>query len=535
MHLESPLTITAAPTLEGTLSHTPQVLLAKLAKACSLPVSALATLTVHSCSNPLYNSILEYAALCPSQVSDVPNALAVVDYEPDKGDSSDDDGSDDSSRPSAGVGLKQRRYPIPKFKYSLGQTTLLWPPPPTATVEHIIAQRETKRQKNQNRKPSNSPSDVKQAPISDVLSDKLESVAINDGNEKEENEKETENEKEKDRPSRTIHLFHYSMGQPGITDNNQMITYREILLVTVEPNEVLREFAKEVIQWASDKDFVESDGSKFKLMRFKTNNCGEGWWQTEGMKRARPPSSVILPNGQIDVILEDIRKFVKIETKKWYLSHGLPHRRSYLFYGPPGTGKTSTIRAIASVFRLSCCFLSMTTANFSNQVLGDALSQIPPNALIVLEDVDALFNEDRKNEQSNNLTFSGLLNALDGLISADGVITVMTTNHIEKLDKALIRGGRVDRRFLFSKPTHEQIKSVFKSFYPDAAEDKAAKFLRTVLDRPNGEEVRSIATLQQLFIDQRENTADECIAAVPTFFESHFPSSAHSARASLYN
>ena len=42
------------------------------------------------------------------------------------------------------------------------------------------------------------------------------------------------------------------------------------------------------------------------------------------------------------------------------------------------------------------------------------------------------------------VTFSGLLNALDGVASSEERIIFMTTNHLEHLDNALIRPGRVD-------------------------------------------------------------------------------------------
>jgi mitochondrial chaperone BCS1 len=171
---------------------------------------------------------------------------------------------------------------------------------------------------------------------------------------------------------------------------------------------------------------------------------------------------------------------------------------------------------------MNCCFLSTTCKSFSNQTMGDALAQIPENALLVLEDVDSLFNEDRKNEDGS-LTFSGMLNALDGFLSTDGVLTVMTTNHADRLDAALTRGGRVDRRFNFAKPVPSQIAALFRTFYPDAASGLAEEFARIVFGRPEGDAARSIATLQQLFIAQRRASPEECIACVPAFFEMYFP------------
>jgi len=74
--------------------------------------------------------------------------------------------------------------------------------------------------------------------------------------------------------------------------------------------------------------------------------------------------------------------------------------------------------------------------------MGDA----PDRSLILLEDVDAAFvqRDSVQSKKSGGLTFSGFLNALDGVRSKDGTIVIMTTNHRERLDPALIRPGRCD-------------------------------------------------------------------------------------------
>lgn len=47
------------------------------------------------------------------------------------------------------------------------------------------------------------------------------------------------------------------------------------------------------------------------------------------------------------------------------------------------------------------------------------------------------------------LSLSGLLNPLNGVSSTEGRVLITTTNHIESLDRALIRPGRVDKKALF--------------------------------------------------------------------------------------
>ena len=64
-----------------------------------------------------------------------------------------------------------------------------------------------------------------------------------------------------------------------------------------------------------------------------------------------------------------------------------------------------------------------------------------------------------------NISFSGLLNALDVVSNPDGQIFVLTTNFRENLDSALIRNCRVDLHVHFSHATSEQIEQLFLQFY----------------------------------------------------------------------
>ena len=67
------------------------------------------------------------------------------------------------------------------------------------------------------------------------------------------------------------------------------------------------------------------------------------------------------------------------------------------------------------------------------------------------------------------LTFSGLLNALDGVASTEARIVFMTTNHVDRLDPALIRPGRVDMK-------EYVLTQMFKRFYPGQATSLAETF-----------------------------------------------------------
>lgn len=221
-----------------------------------------------------------------------------------------------------------------------------------------------------------------------------------------------------------------------------------------------------------------------------------------------------------NALTSDIEHFLAPKTRKWYRTHGLPYRRSYLFYGPPGTGKTSLIRSCAGKYRFNLAFFALTNKNFSNQALNEAFRNVPNNCAIVIEDFDRLF-VDRENVEAGEVTFSSFLNALDGFCSTDQCIVFLTTNDLEKMyrqDPALLRAGRVDRRFKFEPPTPGIIQNMFLSFYPDADRDLATNFANLIFDRKEDEAI-SIATLQELFIYCEGKSATACVGCIDEFFD----------------
>jgi chaperone BCS1 len=101
------------------------------------------------------------------------------------------------------------------------------------------------------------------------------------------------------------------------------------------------------------------------------------------------------------------------------------------------------------------------------------------------------------------LTFSGLLNALDGVASSEERILFMTTNHIDRLDPALIRPGRVDVKQLIDWATDDQIKRMFQRFYPDTG-DAAQEFVDSIRKGAISKHL-STAQLQGHFVLYRDD------------------------------
>ncbi|GLT82761.1 hypothetical protein SLE2022_011070 [Rubroshorea leprosula] len=149
------------------------------------------------------------------------------------------------------------------------------------------------------------------------------------------------------------------------------------------------------------------------------------------------------------MIIDDLERFVR--RRKFYKKVGKAWKRGYLLYGPPGTGKSSLIAAMANYLKFDIYDLELASI-YSNSGLRNVLLSTPNRSILVIEDIDCSIQvQDRENhldiDNSNGrLTLSGILNSIDGLWSScgDEKIIVLTTNHKDRLDSALLRPGRMD-------------------------------------------------------------------------------------------
>lgn len=159
-------------------------------------------------------------------------------------------------------------------------------------------------------------------------------------------------------------------------------------------------------------------------------------------------------------LIADIENFVG--RKEFYQDRGINYKRSYLFYGRGGTGKSSLATAIAQHLRYDLYVINLAsiTSDGALQVLGWHISN---RSVILLEDIDCIL-EDRE-VKNDRLNFSTVLNFLDGLYAPSDCIFVLTTNHPDKLDPALIRKGRVDFALEIDYPSATQVRAYLLDFY----------------------------------------------------------------------
>ncbi|KAI0112473.1 BCS1 N terminal-domain-containing protein [Nemania sp. FL0031] len=257
---------------------------------------------------------------------------------------------------------------------------------------------------------------------------------------------------------------------------------------------------KELLLEARQK-YMERDQHKTQIYRGTTKPLSsDPTWQRCMSRATRPFSTVIINEKTKKELISDVTDYLNPATQRWYANRGIPYRRGYLLYGPPGTGKSSLSLALAGFFKMRIYIVSLSSVNANEEMLGNLFAALPRQCVVLLEDIDSAGlthtreettrSKKRRAEDSDSdsddsdepgrtsrgnsktsksgngrLSLSGLLNILDGVASQEGRILIMTTNHIEKLDKALIRPGRVDMTIEFGLADEYMSANIFRNIF----------------------------------------------------------------------
>ena len=227
-----------------------------------------------------------------------------------------------------------------------------------------------------------------------------------------------------------------------------------------------------------------------------TNGSSENWYSEKRTKwthvlfehPATFDTLAMDPKKKKDII-NDLVKFQK--GKEYYNKIGKAWKRGYLLYGPPGTGKSTMISAMSNFLDYDVYDLELTAVK-DNTELRKLLIDTSNKSIIVIEDIDCSLDltgqreekkkkkddedeekdqvrkkaEEMENVQKSKVTLSGLLNFIDGIWSACGGerVIVFTTNHVDKLDPALIRRGRMDKHIELSYCCFESFKVLARNY-----------------------------------------------------------------------
>lgn len=242
-----------------------------------------------------------------------------------------------------------------------------------------------------------------------------------------------------------------------------------------------------------------------------------GSWSNICKQTDRMADTIVLKGNDKDILMAEVEHF--INNKEWYINHGFLYSLGILLHGSPGTGKTSLIRYISTVTKRNTHYLRLSQIKTEDEFNLLLKNVDLSNTVLVMEDIDCagdvvhsrnkenennnevktkevlddmnnvikiVVNDDNKpklNNTNNTITLDILLNILDGILTTPGQIVIMTTNHKEVLDEALIRPGRIDISLELSKCTTDMIKKLCTKFYNIQLTDELVNLIDNIPEK----------------------------------------------------
>lgn len=229
--------------------------------------------------------------------------------------------------------------------------------------------------------------------------------------------------------------------------------FNQYHLTCIDGAETIKKLLQECRQFSSIK-------RKPNEIKIYTHNSYE--WYVVSRINAKKIENVILNKKIKTDILNDLQEF--IDTADWYKEASIFYKRTYIFYGEPGNGKSSLSIAIGSHLNKDIYCLDLNSITDNNH-LRALFSNLNKHSMLLIEDFDGFFNLREPVKKDNKISFSTLLNCIDGAFYKEGLITIITTNKLDTIDPALKRKGRADMIVEVKQPRHEEVTSYLKVFY----------------------------------------------------------------------
>lgn len=224
------------------------------------------------------------------------------------------------------------------------------------------------------------------------------------------------------------------------------------------------------------------------------------YWMLLAKAPKRPIDTIYLKEGVRDKLVEDVKHFFSPETRDIYLSYGIPYKSVNMIYGPPGSGKTTTIKGIASVLDCDVYILPISKDMIDSDLVG-AFTHVSDKEekqrIIVIEDIDTLFDDRKQGDKDNGITLQAFLNCLDGFTCIEGTMLFITANKPEVLDYALLRSCRIDNKIELGYADKYQTNEIFNKILPNQL-DNFDKFYEHI-----GHREYTIAMLQEFLFYNR--------------------------------
>ncbi|XP_022762875.1 AAA-ATPase At3g50940-like [Durio zibethinus] len=213
---------------------------------------------------------------------------------------------------------------------------------------------------------------------------------------------------------------------------------------------VLSSYLPYILQKAKE---IKEEKKTLKLHTVDYN--GTDYWGSINLDHPASFDTMAMDPKMKMALIEDLDRFTR--RKEFYRRVGKAWKRGYLLYGPPGSGKSSLVATMANYLKFDVYDLDLKEVQCDSD-LRRLLIGTGNRSIIVIEDIDNSLNS----AEDDKVTFSGLLNFIDGLWSScgDERIIVLTTNHKDHLDPVLLRPGRMDMHLHMSYCTFSGFRTL---------------------------------------------------------------------------
>ena len=200
--------------------------------------------------------------------------------------------------------------------------------------------------------------------------------------------------------------------------------------------------------------------------------------QADGNLRVLEPAELEVqpPPAEVQKAVEWLVSLADGDVREELQSLAMPTRAGLLLDGPPGSGKTTLARSLATEMSNSGVTVIYPAASVPPTTVFELVASYSP-VLVVLEDVESFIG---RRGQSN---FSEFLNEVDGLDSGAGVMILATTNDSSKLDPAVRRPGRIERRAVLSTIHADASVLMLRERIPGIADDTLELVLELINEK----------------------------------------------------
>ena len=166
-----------------------------------------------------------------------------------------------------------------------------------------------------------------------------------------------------------------------------------------------------------------------------------------------------------------------INNKDKYLEWDVKVPKGILLAGPPGTGKTLLVKTMAK--NLDIPIESMSGSEFVEMYVGVGASRVRKlfqkarsknKCIIFIDEIDAVGgHRGRDSNSERDSTLNQLLVEMDGFDETDNIMVFAATNLVKRLDNALTRSGRFDKKVYFDPPNFKERKEMYEMYFDDVS------------------------------------------------------------------